>query len=455
MSDVSPSSSVVDSILGTTRRDGGGGNSDVPQLQESVQPVIAALITLDDTPARRTAQQRWKKGKKKVLLLVGSPRCLLNGDFHTTTLHLIHIVPRTLWRAHPELFILFQDAIGVWVQGPDGRWRRVLNLDTTANQDILNSVHHGLFDGSSVLKGLGTGIIFLVPVELAECLRILRKGRRALLDYNEMFPLRTYTYLVFVFADSQNVPVTCFGPQQRSYAHLEELLGADAAQFADDITLADDADGVDADNCDDETLAATSQVFGPDDIPNNLKTSSTSLTRREKPHTHYMPDDGPLKVVSHTKPLFWLWDTGNKLRLRVEKKRPLSSAELKLHDTIMPDIGDWYKARTPAQKELVSMHTPDMLFGGGTRMSPRLHGEMMTEPGPKPAPTVKTKARAAQTAAVDTVVHAAPTRTNSRYNLRSLAKAQAASESTEKRSAPSTAAEADQPKRKKKKTGKA
>ena len=92
--------------------------------------------------------------------------------------------------------------MGIWITSPDGTLRRVLNLDSSFNQDIsawkihahrdemltarpVNSVHHNLFDGISVLNGLGQGIIFLVPENLIECLEIIRDGRGKL-DFKQV-----------------------------------------------------------------------------------------------------------------------------------------------------------------------------------------------------------------------------------------------------------------------------
>ncbi|KAL1690432.1 hypothetical protein GGG16DRAFT_125654 [Schizophyllum commune] len=451
MSSVSPSSSDIARVLGPRRDD--GGSADVPQQSDDL-PTIVLSALFPDTPARRTAINRWQKGKQKVLLLVGSPRCLLNGDYHTETLHMIHIVPRTLWRSHPKLFLLFQDAVGIWITSPDGTLRRVLNLDSSFNQDIMNSVHHNLFDGISVLNGLGQGIIFLVPENLIECLEIIRDGRGKL-DFKQMFPHRTYTYLVYVFSDSKAVPLTCFGPQQRTYAHLDSLTAADVAVLQNEECDALEDPGVAA--YDDDVLAAAVQVIKPAEVPKKCL-SAPAKTSRKLPRTHWLPDHGPVKVVSHTKPIFWLWDTAYKLRQRFVKKKQLSHGELKLYNDIWAETGDWFEARTPEKRALVDAKMPEILFGGGTRMSSRLHGEMQTEPAPEPAPVNKPKLRNAHTAVdipAKPVAHAPPPRTNSRYNLRSLAKAQAASESTDKRSAPSVSTESDQPKRKKKKTGNA
>ncbi|KAL1747172.1 hypothetical protein HDZ31DRAFT_32503 [Schizophyllum fasciatum] len=451
MSEASPSSSEINSIINAGR-----GNSDVPQEREDAM-TQKILALFPDTPERRTAINRWKKGKEKVLLLVGSPRCLLNGAFHAVALHLIHIVPRTLWRTHPELFLLLQGAIGIWVLCPDGIKRRVLNLDSSSNMDMLTCIFHRLFDGYSVNKGLGTGDIFVVPEDLKECLEVIRKGKRGELDYKEMFPRTTYTYLVYVFSGTfPYVPVTCFGPQQRTYAHLKDMTPEDVAKFAHDEE-GPDAELGSADY--DEDLAMSSQVIKPEDIPISCKPQTTeSQSLPPPPSTQWLPQDGPIRVVSHTKPPFWMWDAAYKLRLRAGIKGRLSAHERALYDKIRPDTADWFKARTPAQKALLEEGAAAQLFGGGVRCSPRLN-DVQTEPAPKPPPALEagpTITDNAATAAEAPAAHLPLTRTASRYDLRPRPGAAASAPPQEaKRAAPAPADDAEQPQRKKKKDDKA
>ncbi|KAL1747188.1 hypothetical protein HDZ31DRAFT_32522 [Schizophyllum fasciatum] len=481
MSEASPSSSEINSIINAGR-----GNSDVPQEREDAM-TQKILALFPDTPERRTAINRWKKGKEKVLLLVGSPRCLLNGTFHAMTLHLIHIVPRTLWKTHPELFLLLQGAIGIWITCPDGIRRRVLNLDSSFNSDLLTSFFHNLFDGYSVVKSLGTGVIFLVPENLEECLEIIRKGKRDGLNYKEMFPRQTYTYMVYIFsATVPSVPVNCFGPQLRTYAHLKDMTPEDVADMAnDEESSTTEAGSVDYD----EDLAASAQVIKPEDIPDGCQPLPVAEPpqRPPIPSTHWLPEHGPIRVVSHTKPPFWLWDTAYKLRFRVRNKTYLSMDEKQLYYDIRPDTADWFEARTLAQKALLEEGAAAQLFGGGVRCSPRLNN-CQTEPTPKPPPAAENKPRAtktgdpaaakapaarqapapappevgatstnnAATTAAAPAAHPPLTRTASRYDLRPRpgGVAPPAPQQEAKRAAPAPADD-EQPQRKKKKDGKA
>ena len=47
----------------------------------------------------------------------------------------------------------------------------------------VNCISHNLFDGLSVDKGLGGGNFFLLPVNLDECLAIMRNAKGKKIDY--------------------------------------------------------------------------------------------------------------------------------------------------------------------------------------------------------------------------------------------------------------------------------
>ena len=50
----------------------------------------------------------------------------------------------------------------------------------------MNVYFHKLFDGISVVNGLGSGVLYILPENLDECLEIFRKGRQKGLDYRQV-----------------------------------------------------------------------------------------------------------------------------------------------------------------------------------------------------------------------------------------------------------------------------
>ncbi|TRM61288.1 hypothetical protein BD626DRAFT_631824 [Schizophyllum amplum] len=394
MSDVSPSRNRIDAALAPKARDECG----TPNAPQQLTPVDNAPVKrklFPDTPARRTAVNRWKAGKRKVLGLVGSPSCLLYGRINGIVLHIIHVVPRTLWRTHPELFIAFQEAVGIIVTNPDGSKERVINLDGSGNQDLMNCLSHTFFDGLSVNKGLGGGVFFLEPVKLDECLEVVESNTVSKdKDYRQMFPERIHEYRVRLLSDSQAMPIVCWGPEQRSYAHLspEALEHTDAVEPDEvpedgDPNTNDDTSGDDPSG-DDDLVARILQEVTEEDIREAECLATVTPDPDARPPTRWLPDD-IIIVVTHLNPVFPLWDMANKLHRRLMKEIPgkLSQEETDLHDKIWPVLKVWFEPPTQAAKGKADQRVQKLIFEGATRRSSRI-AKNNTEPAPPPAPPV-------------------------------------------------------------------
>ncbi|TRM69434.1 hypothetical protein BD626DRAFT_553917 [Schizophyllum amplum] len=394
MADLPSTPSPTEAARGAADRNDSHDSSDVTRKAGPGPILIAA--PLPETPERRTTINRWAAGKRKVLALVGSPMCLLSVyAYLAVAMHMMHIVPRTLWRTHPTLFILLQEAIGKIVKGADGRYHRVLNLDSSRNQDIMCLLYHQLFDGLSVNKGLGWGVIYLIPANLDECLKIILKWKnKKKRDYAVMFPLPTYKYLVYVMASTADFPVTCVGPQQRSYANLASVDSSIAKHLKDEDTKSADDVAHDADDADVELL---SQKITPEDVKAANCPEQPNIDRCTAP-TQWLPRDGPMTV----------------------------DATWKLHVRVI-------RARESGEESGLSLR------------SPRFMVDTKTEPAQRPAPTAQSKPRNARTAVP------LAQRPSHPYALRSLAST-LSEDQADKRPVPSgDVADVDQPTRKRRK----
>ncbi|KAL1761300.1 hypothetical protein FB107DRAFT_269291 [Schizophyllum commune] len=332
------------------------------------------------------------EGKKKAITLVGSPSCLLTGvTILCYLLHLIHIVPRTLWNSHKSLFILLQRDIGVVVRSADGTTYRVLNLDSSRNMEIMNILFHKLFDAISVLKGLGSGVLYIISEELDKCLKIIREGRKKKLDHRQMFPDLCYRYLANVFSGYPPIRVDRVGPPQRTYAHLDMGQASNAELLAgDDVNSPEDTE------YEDEAEALKSQQIDLEDVPDGYDTVPAGANTES---SHMLPRDGPIAIVSHGGPVFFIWDATYKLWVRhleevmvVEAERqnakagegkqvvirrkypPLCAYEVTLFGKLWDTCWPWFIPRTTQDKKRIDQQVERETFEGPVRKSARLAG---------------------------------------------------------------------------------
>ncbi|KAL1761288.1 hypothetical protein FB107DRAFT_245113 [Schizophyllum commune] len=388
--------------------------------EPAAAPAHQILISsLPETPSLRTPINRWQAGKRKVLSLLGSPTCLIAGvTYLLYMLNVVHIIPRTLWSTHKGLFILLQDAVGIAVTMEDGSIERILHLDSSRNQDIMNVFFHKLFDGISVVNGLGSGVLYILPENLDECLEIFRKGRQKGLDYRQMFPKLTYRFLASIFDGVRDTIIANrVGPPVRSYAHIDVENPSDMELLvSDDDKIADTGD--DAECSDDASAHNASQIF-PDDVPPGYKTDSPGANHEIAHNFH----DGPMALVAHDCPIFFCWDATLKLRVRVEEEEaieeeerlvarsrkgeksqpvqrdfaPLSDREWALYHKLWDTLGDLFKPPTQEAKDRLDARIQKALFEGRTRKSPRL-AALKTEAAAKPALMAPVPLRLAQSA---------------------------------------------------------
>ncbi|KAI5900715.1 uncharacterized protein SCHCODRAFT_02683542 [Schizophyllum commune H4-8] len=454
--------------MADAKADAANGTGKVPPESAAAPAQQIPISSLPTTPSLRTPVNRWQAGKRKVLSLVGSPVCLITGiTFLLYTLNVVHIIPRTLWSTHKNLFILLQEAVGIAVKMEDGSIMRILNLDSSRNQDIMNVYFHKLFDGKSVVNGLGSGVLYILPEKLDECLEIIKKGRQKGLDYRQMFPKLAYRFLANVFDGVRgSIIANRVGPAERSYAHIDvenpsdlELLVSDDDKNAD---AGDDATGNDGPSANDP-----SQV-SEDDLPPGFRAIPEGA---DNEITHNFRD-GPMSLVAHDCPIFFCWDATLKLKVRVEEERaieeekalvaragkgeasqavrrnfaPLSDREWALYHKLWDALGDLFEPQTQEAKDRLEAAVQKALFEGRTRKSPRL-AALKTEAAIKSAPLAPVPLRVTQSAGpVAASLRASPLS----GALPAEPVAASSSHRSEKRPAPPVDSDAKEPKLKKK-----
>ncbi|KAL1745075.1 hypothetical protein HDZ31DRAFT_63482 [Schizophyllum fasciatum] len=154
-----------------------------------------------NTPLANTRATRNRRLRRKVLALVGRASCLVTGFmFDPQYLHIAHIVAHSLpwWLAEALL-----NDLGIRVYDHEGNFvKKILNLDTSVNQEILVAWIHLLFDGGIVSDGMDRGDIVSVPEEIDEMLDIIREndGKKS---YRELFPNFTYRYRLRCFSKNR------------------------------------------------------------------------------------------------------------------------------------------------------------------------------------------------------------------------------------------------------------
>ncbi|KAI5900729.1 uncharacterized protein SCHCODRAFT_02522941 [Schizophyllum commune H4-8] len=423
MSDVGPSNAVVQATVRF---------ADAPR-QRTPEFDGAQFLRdlLRSTPTRRTPVHRWKAGKKKVIALIGSVSCLLWGYVDPTVLHLVHIVPRSLERTNKKLFILLQEAIGkiVTVNGVE---ERVLFLDCTGNCDLMNCLSHKYFDGSSDEEHLGDGNFFLLPVELDESLEIMVNAKGTKQSYLDMFPGRKFGYAVHHLSSCQPMQITCWGPQQRTYEHLDTLLPSTSEATEDDQDTSN-GDFVDLPQPGetDKEFEAKARAITPDDIPKSCRERPKFPTGYTPP-VRWLPRDAPHIVVSHTKPAFHLWNATLKLHVRYTKQVPggLSDYEKQLYYKLFSSLSHLFEAETPEAIARLKKEFGERIFEGSTHRSRELAYKKQAESAPtrKPKRLASTKHRNAHTEPAFDATPTAPDAAFSfRYDLRSRRQSDAAS----------------------------
>ncbi|KAL1702038.1 hypothetical protein EV121DRAFT_293684 [Schizophyllum commune] len=164
------------------------------------------------TPLTNTRPARNTKLRQKVFSLTGGVSCLVTGlRHHPHFLHVAHIVSRSLSWTHWHWFEALREDIGISVFKNGTFLKKILNLDTSVNQERLSD--HSL-------KNIGQGPFAFVPKNLLEILNniVNNKGKR---NYRELAPNAVYEYELWCF-ENTNYFLGRYTGAERNYDHLEK-----------------------------------------------------------------------------------------------------------------------------------------------------------------------------------------------------------------------------------------
>ncbi|KAI4524751.1 hypothetical protein K525DRAFT_291576 [Schizophyllum commune Loenen D] len=196
--------------------DGSGGDSkQVAVAEDTKTPVTkrreqwTAAQENTKTPLTNTRPARNTKLRQKVFSLTVGVSCLVTGLRHHP--HFLHV-------AH--IFEALREDIGISVFKNGTFLKKILNLDTSVNQEILCAWLHLLFDGTSVRKNIGQGPFAFVLKNLLEILNniVNNKGKR---NYRELAPNAVYEYELWCF-ENTNYFLGRYTGAERNYDHLEK-----------------------------------------------------------------------------------------------------------------------------------------------------------------------------------------------------------------------------------------
>ncbi|TRM61373.1 hypothetical protein BD626DRAFT_538296 [Schizophyllum amplum] len=302
------------------------------------------------TPLIITPFPRSTRARDKVIALVGRLVCLITGMWdHPHFLHCAHIVARSLHTTHKSEVIrvlsgrhwncnYYRDEYGNIL-------RKVLNLDTSVNQEIFHAWIHLLFDGTSVVKNVGQGAIALVPEDLVEIVKAVKENHDNKLNknYREICPKRTYRYKLRALTNKKY----WFGRHagaDRTYAHLspetrtpEDLAQADREEA---VPLGEMKEGVDH----------ASAVFGPEREPTPPEGTPPTVKTTNGDVTFHILDTKAeeITLVSHANPIFVIRDYAQKMRYRIDNETLVDNLPAEEHiayfqDELWPAVKHWFK----------------------------------------------------------------------------------------------------------------
>ncbi|TRM61362.1 hypothetical protein BD626DRAFT_631889 [Schizophyllum amplum] len=323
------------------------------------------------TPLTITRFPRSVKARDKVIALVGRLICLVTGMWdHPHFLQCAHIVARSLHSTHKAEYDCFRDSIGIAIRDEHGNiLRKILNLDTSVNQEIFHAWIHLLFDGTSVRKNVGQGAIALVPEDLVEIVAAIKENfdKKLNKNYRELCPKRTYRYKLRALVDKKY----WYGRHEgadRTYAHLppetrppDVLAQADCEEAGPQGQM---QEGVDH----------ASAVFGPENAPTPPSRPTGDCSPPETTNGNITfhvldPKAEEITLVSHTNPIFAIRDYAQKMRYRVIENKELAATLPPEHvdyftNKLWPAVKHWF-VRDP--KTFVSEDGPNMESGHDTR----------------------------------------------------------------------------------------
>ncbi|TRM61290.1 hypothetical protein BD626DRAFT_84632 [Schizophyllum amplum] len=334
------------------------------------------------TPPKNTPYYRTPDNRERTIRRAGIEACLMTGLLDGLSLQCFHAVARSLARTHSDIYKRFRNSVGLWVK-KNGRKVRVLNLDTTANMELLADFLHRLFDGPSVRRRYGQGIFALVPVNLAWCLKRIKDNPD--MPYPELFPESTYEYTIVVFTNGTNRRVSRHASFRRTYAHAllaekhdskdesdEEYITDDEDNEEDDEAEDSEDDQDDEDDEDDEDGSEHDEDTKSSDL-NDQKDededdSSSDLEPMNDPNVidFFLNRGVPeldVPMLSHLNPVFPIFDFAMKMRTRVSKKqleRQLSPEQRQFYSAhVEHAVKHWFEAPKVAVGGLKDFSTED------------------------------------------------------------------------------------------------
>ncbi|KAL1740375.1 hypothetical protein HDZ31DRAFT_47629 [Schizophyllum fasciatum] len=285
------------------------------------------------TPLANTRASRSAKLRRKVFALIGRVACLVTGmSFDPHFLHVAHIIARSLSWTHWWLYDALLRDIGIPIYDKKGRLiKKVLNLDTSVNQEILVSWIHLLFDGTSVRTNLGRGVIAFVPENLDEILALIKanKESKEKKSYRELCPNATYRYKLRCFSQEEYFFGT-YENARRTYDHLSTDQQPTAQQKEQEDRELDKEHPMPDDG--EHGADHASSVVNPEEVP---ETAEAFLSGRCRAGTLTLGDQ-PGVFISPMNPILATHNLVSKMRYRMANKR--------LHDFFPQEWISHYKS---------------------------------------------------------------------------------------------------------------
>ncbi|KAL1727835.1 hypothetical protein EV714DRAFT_238544 [Schizophyllum commune] len=169
-----------------------------------------------ESPVKATDEDRPPTLPRKLLKIVGLRRCAVGCMIGPPWLvQGIHIVTRTLWKSHEDIYKRFARHVGV--KNPKtGEYE--INLDDVGNYEWAHFALHHLFDGRSVQgRAYGGGAWAFFP-DLEDFLaRLDAAGDNA--NYKTLYPKGLHAFGVYGFPCDEVHVYGRYSSDERTYAH--------------------------------------------------------------------------------------------------------------------------------------------------------------------------------------------------------------------------------------------
>lgn len=360
----------------------------------------------------------------------------MTGKRGSANVHCTHVLPRTFEWTHGDIFVLFRASVGLVIR-KNGETIRVLNMDTTANMELLYHALHALFDGPSVRSGFGMGKFALVPVNLPFFLKRIRENPK--MPYPELFPESTYEYKIVVFGRGDNDLFGRHADFLRSYDNTvpEDLASEDAhneacsatSENADENDNQDDDEGKsEHDDEDDQAEGVTEANEWSDDSENDEDYNADEDEEDSDDHDIPTSDSGPVSdpdvipfflnrgdpqldvpMRSHLNPVFPILDFALKMQTRMKDEvllTTLSRDDRAFYiDDLYPSVQHWLE---PAEKDDEEPEDLEADMSEAGRPKRKTRQDAKSEKLAKAAPMASVQKRTAKTSPTATSSRAPP-----------------------------------------------